>query len=116
LLCLIDTAHQQAYADGEQLDIGQRNTDITRYHEALIEHSVENVQKIGCSGNSWNSLHNIQENTEEIALGTVKTRSTHVPHPNQPRHILSTIAYIYRHARPPIVSGRGEPAQNVRCC
>src|SRR5258708_1393907 len=56
---LINRADQQANADRQQLNIGQRNADVTRDHKSFVENPIENVQQIGCSGNSRNSLHNI---------------------------------------------------------
>src|SRR4029077_5373764 len=63
----------------------QRHAEIARDHEPLVEDSIENIQKTSCSGNSWNSLHNISGKYRRDRLGTVTTRATHAPHPNQPR-------------------------------
>src|SRR5436190_18116749 len=40
LLRLVDRADDQAYADGEQLDLGQRHADVARYEQPLVEDAV----------------------------------------------------------------------------
>src|SRR5438093_10662040 len=45
-LRLIDRAHQQANLDGQQLDVGQRDLDVARDDEPLVEHAIENVDQV----------------------------------------------------------------------
>jgi hypothetical protein len=43
LLGLIHRAHQEAYADGQQLDIGERNPDITRNYQPFIKNPIQDI-------------------------------------------------------------------------
>src|SRR5262249_50097574 len=90
LLRFVDTAYEQTDSDRQQLDIRQGDPNISSDHEPFIKNSVENIQKIGCSGNSWNSLHNISGKYRRDRLEAVETRTTHAPHPNYPPLQLST--------------------------
>src|SRR3982751_5743329 len=48
LLRLVDGADDQADADGEQLDLRQRDLDVAGDDEALVEHAVEHVHEPAC--------------------------------------------------------------------
>src|SRR6185312_5498550 len=56
-LRLIYAAYEQANPDREQLHVRQRNTNVARNNKAFVEHSVKNVEQIGCSGDGRRSLH-----------------------------------------------------------
>src|SRR5687767_3204769 len=45
LLGLVDGAHHQANADGEQLHLGNRDLDIAGDDQPLVEYSIENVDE-----------------------------------------------------------------------
>src|SRR5581483_921581 len=45
LLRLVDRAHDQPHADGEQLDLGQRDLDVASDDQALVEHPIESVHQ-----------------------------------------------------------------------
>src|SRR5262249_32224764 len=45
LLGFVDRADEQPDADGQELDLRQRNLDVAGDHEALIEYTVENVDQ-----------------------------------------------------------------------
>jgi hypothetical protein len=45
LFGLVDRAHEQPHLNGEELDIGEVDLDVAGDHEALVEHSVENVDE-----------------------------------------------------------------------
>src|SRR4051812_2355421 len=53
LLRLVDGADDEAHADGQQLDFGQRHLDVARDHEALVEHAIEHVHETAAVGASW---------------------------------------------------------------
>src|SRR5687767_3732356 len=45
LLRLVDRAHDQADADGQELDFREGHADVARDQEALVEHPVEDVDE-----------------------------------------------------------------------
>src|SRR6185436_13188179 len=45
LLRLVDGADQEPDPDGEELDLGQRDADVSGDHETLVEHAVEDVDQ-----------------------------------------------------------------------
>src|SRR5581483_10902426 len=57
LLGLVNGADQQANADGEQFNIGERNTDIAGDYQTLVQHPVENVNNVGRASERWCSFH-----------------------------------------------------------
>ena len=50
LLGLVDRAHHQADADGQQLDFGDRNLDVAGDHQPLVEDAIENVDEPARAG------------------------------------------------------------------
>ena len=46
LLGLVERTDEQPDPDREQLDFGERNLDVTRDHQALVQHPVEDVDKV----------------------------------------------------------------------
>ena len=49
LLSLIHRTHQQADANGQQLNVGQRYPDVAGYHQSFIQDPVENIEQVGRS-------------------------------------------------------------------
>src|SRR5882672_1122883 len=47
LLGLVDRADDEADADGEELDLGQGDTDVPRDEESLVEDAIEDVHEPG---------------------------------------------------------------------
>ena len=47
LLRLVDGADDQADANGEQLDLGERDLDVSSNHEPFVQHAIENVDEPG---------------------------------------------------------------------
>ena len=45
LLRLVDRADQQTNSNGEELDLGKRNLDVSCDDEAFVEDTIENVDK-----------------------------------------------------------------------
>src|SRR4026208_1504463 len=45
LLGLVERADEQSDADGEELDFGQRDFDVSCHHEALVEDTVEDLDE-----------------------------------------------------------------------
>src|SRR5258706_12187278 len=45
LFRLVDRADQQSNSNREQLDFGQRDLDVARHDEALVEDPIENVDQ-----------------------------------------------------------------------
>src|SRR5262245_14408278 len=45
LLRLVNGANQKADTDCQELDFCQRDLDVARDHEALVEHAIENVNQ-----------------------------------------------------------------------
>src|SRR5215207_10507681 len=45
LLRLVDGTDEEPDADGEELDLGERNADVAGDHEALVEDAVQNVDQ-----------------------------------------------------------------------
>src|SRR5438309_9044363 len=54
---LINRTDKQADADRQHFHVRQRNADVARDHESLVEDSIKNIEQVGCSGNRRNSLH-----------------------------------------------------------
>src|SRR5437879_5169904 len=48
LLRLVDRADDEADADGEELDLGERHLDVAGDDEALVEDAVEHVDEAAC--------------------------------------------------------------------
>jgi len=59
----VDAADQQANPYGEQLHVRQGDANVARNNKSFVEHSVQNVEQIGCSGNGRRSLHECMEKT-----------------------------------------------------
>ena len=49
LFRLIDRADHQPDADGEKLDLGDRDLDVASDDQALVEHPVKNVDEAACA-------------------------------------------------------------------
>src|SRR5436190_8029417 len=49
LLRLVDRTNQQPDADRQELDFRERDFDIARNHEPLVEHPIENIDEPGRS-------------------------------------------------------------------
>src|SRR4029079_16952719 len=47
LLCLVDRADHLTDANRQELDFGQRHLDVACDHQALVEHTIENVHQPG---------------------------------------------------------------------
>jgi hypothetical protein len=45
LLRLVDRADKKADLNGEELDVGEVDLDVADYDEALVEHTIEDVDK-----------------------------------------------------------------------
>ena len=45
LLCLVDRADEKPNLDGEELDIGEVDLDVSNHHQSLVENAVENVDE-----------------------------------------------------------------------
>src|SRR5437764_15399325 len=48
LLRLVDRADDQADADGEELDLGERHLDVAGDDEPLVENPIEDVDEAAC--------------------------------------------------------------------
>src|SRR5687767_12123637 len=72
LLGLIDGADHQADADGEQLDLGNRDLDIAGDDQPLVEYSIENVDEARSA--SVADLHGISRHSG----ASVKVSSIHL--------------------------------------
>ena len=66
-LSFINGTDEQTDSDREQFHVRKGNANVTRDHESFVKNPIQYVQQVCCSGNRRNSLHNIQEVTEEIA-------------------------------------------------
>src|SRR2546423_14156964 len=49
LLSLVDRANHQADTNREELDFRERHLDIARDNEALVEHTIENIDQPGAA-------------------------------------------------------------------
>src|SRR6185436_111456 len=49
LLSLVDRTDHQADANREQLDFSERNLDVARHHEPLVEDAIENINQLGAA-------------------------------------------------------------------
>src|SRR5436305_6118808 len=47
LLGAVDRAHEQPQLDRDQLDVQQVYLDVSRDHDALVEHTLEDVGQVG---------------------------------------------------------------------
>ena len=45
LLGFVDRADQESNLNGEQFDVGEVDFDVADDHEALVEHTIENVDQ-----------------------------------------------------------------------
>jgi len=45
LLGLVDRANEKTDLNGEELDVGEVDLDVADYDEALVEHTVEDVDE-----------------------------------------------------------------------
>jgi len=70
LLGLIDGADQQTDPDGQQLDIRESDTNITRNDQSFIEDAVENVDQIRVARDGGDAIHNFQETTRTLPRKT----------------------------------------------
>lgn len=57
LFGLVYRTDQQANSDGQQLDIGQRDTDVSRDYQALIQYPIQDVDQVRCSRDCRDSFH-----------------------------------------------------------
>src|SRR6266704_5468493 len=57
LLGFVHRTDQQADADGEQLHVGQRDTDVPGYDQPFVEDAVENIEQVSCARNGWSVFH-----------------------------------------------------------
>jgi hypothetical protein len=69
LLGLVDRADDQPDANGEQLDFGQRNFDVSGNDKALVEHAVQQIDKTtGMVLAHWQiSSHRLGQNLLSLA-------------------------------------------------
>jgi len=74
LLGFIDRADQQAYPDGQQLDICESDTDVARNDQSFIEDAVQDVDQIGVTGDGGDAIHNFSGDYSNIAFTTATTR------------------------------------------
>ena len=56
LFCFVDRADHQPDADGEQLDLGDRDLDVAGDDQAFVEHPIENVDEAASASvaDRWN--------------------------------------------------------------
>ena len=45
LLCLVNGADEKANLNGEELDVGEIDLDVADHDEALVEHTIEDVDE-----------------------------------------------------------------------
>jgi hypothetical protein len=64
---LIDRAHQQPDSDGQQFDVRQGNTHITRDHQSLVENPIQDIDQIRGSRDCRHSIHGILSFCQNVA-------------------------------------------------
>ncbi len=57
LLGLIHRTDEQTYANGQQLNVGQRNAYVAGYHQTLVQHPIQDVEQVGCSRDGRYTFH-----------------------------------------------------------